>query len=382
MTEATARKRRRDVAIVVAALLSLLLARPVHACVGLDCLNIYSTEPGGGELTVQWDYENRKVQTFPALPTCPGGTCLYSAIDPGFRAGSDPSAGQELLTEGTNVSLEIIAAASALRIRIDGAAVPVGGTVPLGTAPSLHNHPNWQLTVPEGETGDYPLSFKVKDPAGGYDDSQTFTILVTNEAPPTPAEATATPTPTPTATLVEGCPGDCNGDGQVRVDELVGGVNAVLGTGPLCPPLDLDGNGTAEVNEVVAAVNAALRGCSGGPTATPTVPASLAVIQDTIFSPRCAIPTCHDAATNSGNLNLVSGQSYAELVGVEPDIDTAREAGLLRVDAGDPENSFLLIKLEGPPPIWGSRMPLTGALLSEEEVALIRRWIAAGAPAE
>lgn len=379
MTETAAQQRRRKLPIIVTSLLlmSFLLARPTSACVGLDCLNIYSTEAGGGALTVQWDYENRKVQTYERI--CASGMCLYSAPDPGFRAGADPSAGLEVLDQDTVVRLEVIAVATGLEVLIDRVAVPVGGSAPLGTAPDLHNHPTWQIRVPAGETGDYPFSFKVKDPAGGYEDSQTFTILVTNQATPTPNEPTATPTPTPTATLAEGCPGDCNGDGQVRIDELVGGVNAVLGTGPLCPALDLDGSGTAVVNEVVAAVNAALRGCRVAATATPTVRASLATIQDTIFSPRCAIPTCHDAAGRSGNLDLSAGQSYAALVGVEPNLDAAREDGLLRVDAGDPENSFLLIKLEGPPPVWGSRMPLTGALLSADEVALIRRWIAEGA---
>ena len=53
---------------------------------------------------------------------------------------------------------------------------------------------------------------------------------------------------------------------------------------------------------------------------------------------------------------------------------------MLRVDPGHPDNSFLLTKLTGPPLGQGSRMPLTGDLLSDAEVALIRAWILAGAP--
>jgi hypothetical protein len=48
----------------------------------------------------------------------------------------------------------------------------------------------------------------------------------------------------------------------------------------------------------------------------------------------------------------------------------------LRVDPGHPENSFLLVKLEGPPPDQGSRMPLTGAPLTDAEIQRIRDWIA------
>jgi hypothetical protein len=85
------------------------------------------------------------------------------------------------------------------------------------------------------------------------------------------------------------------------------------------------------------------------------------------------------AQSPAGNLILETGQSYAQLVGVPPDVSTARDAGLLRVDAGHPENCFLLIKLEGPPPDQGSRMPLNDSPLSEAEIQRIRDWIAQGA---
>ena len=59
------------------------------------------------------------------------------------------------------------------------------------------------------------------------------------------------------------CPGDCNEDGQVTVDELVTGVNIALGTAPLsaCEMFDLDGAGGATVDELVRGVNSALNGC-------------------------------------------------------------------------------------------------------------------------
>lgn len=59
------------------------------------------------------------------------------------------------------------------------------------------------------------------------------------------------------------CVGDCNGDGQVTVDEIVTGVNIALGTSAIgnCLALDADSSGSATVDELVTAVNNALNGC-------------------------------------------------------------------------------------------------------------------------
>jgi Ca2+-binding EF-hand superfamily protein len=73
---------------------------------------------------------------------------------------------------------------------------------------------------------------------------------------------TATPLPSPTTAIT--CAGDCNGDGQVTIDELVRGVSIALDEAPVsaCPSLDVDGNGVVEINELVRAVENALDGCS------------------------------------------------------------------------------------------------------------------------
>jgi hypothetical protein len=123
------------------------------------------------------------------------------------------------------------------------------------------------------------------------------------------------------------------------------------------------------------------------PTPTPepsaTAPAvTFEQIQDDIFTPRCATQFCHSQQTKSGNLVLVEGAAFANLVGVMPTIEAARTAGMLRVDPAHPDNSFLLRKLTAPSSgTFGSRMPLIGDPLSDEEVGLIRAWILAGAPA-
>jgi hypothetical protein len=373
---------RRALPAVPAALL-LCAAWPARACVGSNCMLIWSTAAGGGALTVEWDFANRgTLQTFKAL--CAGGDCLYSTIDPGFMAVDEPPpAGFFTLAPGTEVVIELADIDPAATLKVNGASLThPGDRTLLGSAGTLHAHPTWQLNLPEGVEGDFPLSFKLTTDAPAYSDSAVFSLLLSNRPPPT-----ATPTigrsrtPTPTATpAAPRCAGDCNGDGTVTVAEIISGVASVLdGTRP-CVAIDRDGDGVAIVGEMIAAVNALLAGCPATPTPTETPVATLDVIQATIFSSRCAIPTCHDATIASGGLVLTdAATSYAALVGVDPTVDAARLAGMKRVDPGHPDNSFLLSKLAGPPPGQGSRMPLIGEPLRDAEVALIRTWIAAGA---
>ncbi len=347
---------------------------PAQACFGDGCINIYSTAAGSGALTTTWDFATREMPVFEVF--CVDETCLFNAIDPGFIAGFPPAPeGFHPLEEGTRVSFEVIAQAAGASIRINGEAVDPGSSALIGTSPDLHNHPAWQLRIPEGDSGDYELQFRLTTDSPAYEDSQTFTARISNLPP-----ATATPaaSPTPTVAPKAQCPGDCNDDGSVSIAELVRGVDGSLG-GAGCAAFDRNDDGAIAINELILAVNAALEGCTAGPSPTPTLAATLGNIQASIFSPRCATAACHDATTRSGNLSLEDGASYNELVGVEPDIEIAREAGLLRVDPEDPENSFLLIKLEGPPPSQGSRMPQIGPPLEDAEIDLIRAWIVSGA---
>jgi len=364
------------------AVLAAIVACPgtSGACVGTACLEIFSTQDGGGALTIFYDFANKKVQTFQIL--CREGQCLYSAIDPGFITTSDPPPdGFHPLADGTNVTLEIVSIPPGLSLRVNGTPLTMASdSALLGTAPTLHTHPSWQLSLPEGEQNDYELVFKLTTDSPHYTASQDFHLLVTNLAPPTPTGPTASATPTSTPTPEPmACPGDCNHDGTVAINELIGGVGGALGNGTPCHAFDLNGDGTVTISELITAVNMALTGCPATPTPTVTAAAMFDDIQRNIFSPRCAIPQCHNPASKTGNLNLAPGSAYDQLVGVAPTVDTAREAGLLRVDPGHPENSFLLIKLTGPPPDQGSRMPLTGPLLNDAEVELIRAWIAQGA---
>ena len=69
------------------------------------------------------------------------------------------------------------------------------------------------------------------------------------------------------------CVGDCNGDGEVRINELVIMVNLDLdgGSVSICLAADVSGDGVITMDEIVLAVNRALYGCLGDATPTPTV---------------------------------------------------------------------------------------------------------------
>jgi len=60
------------------------------------------------------------------------------------------------------------------------------------------------------------------------------------------------------------CPGDCNFDATVTVDELITGINIALGTATYahCVGMDTSGDGEVSVDELVVVINRALAGCS------------------------------------------------------------------------------------------------------------------------
>jgi len=113
---------------------------------------------------------------------------------------------------------------------------------------------------------------------------------------------------------------------------------------------------------------------------TPGLEPTLSSIQKEIFdttdsSGRLACTNCHNGnAFVPGNLR--AGASYATLVNTR----SVERPGLLRVAPGDPENSYVIHKLEGRPGIVGERMPRgTGPYLTDGQILVIRRWIELGA---
>lgn len=350
----------------------IVSARPARACVGDACLQIWSTAPGGGELALRYDF-TRKVQTYESFCTPDRSQCLYSTIDPGFIAESeDLHPGFYPLRDGTAVRLELVSADPGLVLSVNGRKLErPGDAALLGVMPQIHVHPAWQLFVAGDTYGDHRISYRLTADSASYEESEDYTSIVTNVPPPTPSPtfpvATATPVP---------CAGDCDGDGSVTVAELVRGVATAMGGVDLgqCPSFDADADGAISIDELIRAVGHALAGCPG------RVPASFEAVRDRVFVPRCALPGCHAAGSAAANLVLEAGRAYGEVVGVQPDTESARLAGFLLVKPGDPRRSFLFLKLSDPPPGMGSRMPLGAEPLSPAEVELVRSWILGGAP--
>ena len=77
------------------------------------------------------------------------------------------------------------------------------------------------------------------------------------------ATYTATPLLISTGPSVA-CPGDCNSDHGVDVAELISAVNIALGNADIttCTAVDVDGDGDVRINELIAAVQSALGGCA------------------------------------------------------------------------------------------------------------------------
>jgi hypothetical protein len=108
---------------------------------------------------------------------------------------------------------------------------------------------------------------------------------------------------------------------------------------------------------------------------------TFATLERKIFATSCATASCHGAGA-AGGLTLTPGSAYADLVDVPVTNDAARARGTLRVAPGDPDASFLLLKLTGAlAPDEGDAMP-RGDELPDAKIDLVRRWIAAGAPAD
>lgn len=117
---------------------------------------------------------------------------------------------------------------------------------------------------------------------------------------------------------------------------------------------------------------------------TPDLQPTLSSITAQIFtssdsSGRRSCSGCHtDVGRNpSAGLNLKdAATAYAQLVG-RP---SARKAGAVFVIPGDPDNSYLVHKLEVRNDIVGVRMPIGGPpYLTDGQMLVIRRWIQAGA---
>jgi uncharacterized protein (TIGR03118 family) len=110
--------------------------------------------------------------------------------------------------------------------------------------------------------------------------------------------------------------------------------------------------------------------------APPPQTITLTQLQSTIFTPRCS--SCHsgNGASLPGSMNLTSAAaSFTSLVNVTSE----KNPPLKRVLPGQPNDSYIIHKLEGTDLGATNRMPLGGPFLDQATIDTVRTWITQGA---
>ena len=168
-----------------------------------------------------------------------------------------------------------------------------------------------------------------------------------------------------------------------KVEFFAGGIS--LGAPSTAPPFTAVwdtttiANGTVAINAKATDVDGNVGVDAADVVVSNNAPVTLSQLQTAVFTPKCS--GCHNGSNPPGGAlpgsqNLTAGNSFAALVGVA----SLEQPGLRRVKQGDPDNSYLIQKLEGLAGISGSRMPLGGPFLDQATIDQIKAWIASGAP--
>ncbi|HKY91500.1 MAG TPA: hypothetical protein VJM11_10695 [Nevskiaceae bacterium] len=116
--------------------------------------------------------------------------------------------------------------------------------------------------------------------------------------------------------------------------------------------------------------------------AAPPAKVTLAELQARVFTPFCA--PCHDGSDPDflpGSMDLSSeAATFAAIVGVPSE----ERPSLDRIEPGNPDDSYLVRKVEGGPRIEGERMPfgcpVDQACLDAATIERLRTWVLDGAP--
>jgi hypothetical protein len=103
---------------------------------------------------------------------------------------------------------------------------------------------------------------------------------------------------------------------------------------------------------------------------TPSSGATLDAIQAAVFTPSCATAGCHTGEDPPQDLRLDEGFSFENLV----DVPSNEVPELRRVEPGNPDDSYLVQKIEGTAE-EGARMPLGAPPLDQSLIDDIREWI-------
>jgi hypothetical protein len=218
-------------------------------------LVVASTAAGGG--TLRFVREGADPVLLAESATVEGFV-LYTAADPSFEIPEAPASDSFPLNDGTRVTVELAARTGTAAVKLRGVTLATpGDSVVLGTMPSLHAHPEWQLTLPAGATACESLRLRLHADAG-YASSEEYEVRLGNDeaacgdVPSVCGDADASGSVTvadgvmalrTAAELPGGCvveaACDVDGDGEVSVSD---GVNvlrkaAELATAGTCPGL-------------------------------------------------------------------------------------------------------------------------------------------------
>jgi hypothetical protein len=153
-------------------------------------------------------------------------------------------------------------------------------TVTGGDGNTLRVVKNGEILEEVAVSGDpFVYEFDTQAPSVGEDryrhelaDAAALLLTVTSyvwiqrpENPVSTPTATVTAAATPTATLpvADECVGDCDENDRVDINELITGVNILLGAADItrCPSFDRNDSSGVEINELITAVNASLNDC-------------------------------------------------------------------------------------------------------------------------
>jgi uncharacterized protein (TIGR03118 family) len=138
-------------------------------------------------------------------------------------------------------------------------------------------------------------------------------------------------------------------------------------------------NGNAKLRAVATDVNGNVGSSAVLTVAVAnTAAVTLTQIQQNVFTPRCS--GCHNGSqpaggTLPGSMDLRSGASFASLVNVA----SLEQSTLMRVKPGEPDNSYVIHKIEGRAGITGAQMPFGGPFLDQPTIDQVRSWITSGA---
>jgi hypothetical protein len=183
--------KRRSLQLVALGLMGavLVMAKPAMAQHGHTML-VTSDANGSGQLLVDWNFEGRPI----ARTSDSGLAGVFTGDIPGMNDGTGDGIDTFTLTDGTEISVEVMAIDENIRWIFSEVPPTVnlanpGETAIVGTMPTLHNHAAFEITGSDNkEFLEGNISFRVLESTAspvGYTPSDVHTLRVSNgQLPP------------------------------------------------------------------------------------------------------------------------------------------------------------------------------------------------------